>query len=158
MPRRLSSHRRPPRVSQPPLVRLVEVEEFDIRKEAAYALCNACIGAAAQTVSGLVYLGVLPALTSLLDCAEPELILSVCDALMAALEAGAASSGAAPNPVPALIEEAGGCEKLEALQMHENTAVYQKAALLIDSYFADETEDAAIAPTATADGFQFGIR
>ena len=38
---------------------LVDEEEFDIRKEAAYALCNACTGGSQQTLSGLVYHGVI---------------------------------------------------------------------------------------------------
>ena len=43
----------------PSLIRCVDEEEFDIRKEAAYALCNACTGGSQQTLSGLVYHGVI---------------------------------------------------------------------------------------------------
>ena len=38
---------------------LVSEEEFEVRKEAAYALCNACTGGSQQTLSGLVYHGVI---------------------------------------------------------------------------------------------------
>ena len=108
-------------------------------------------------LSGLVSLGALPALCSLLECAEADLLLTACEALSAALAAAEATSPA-PNPCAILIEEAGGCEKLEALQMHENSAVYERAARILDEYYGEgDAEDAAIAPQSTADGYSFGV-
>jgi len=143
----------------PSLLHLVRHEEFDIKKEGAHALCNACVGGSAQTISGLVYLGVLPALCSLLDAPDAELLLAVCEALEATLAAGEANSTAGVNRCVELIDEAGGIDKLEALQLHENAEVYTKAVGLLDSYFGSEESeaDAAIAPTAHADGFAFGM-
>ena len=124
------------------LVRVVETEEFDIRKEAAYALCNACIGSSAETLSGLVSLQVLPALIRCLDSADTELVLAVCDALETTLAAGEATAARMPgqlpvNPCVGLIESAGGCEKLEALQEHHSEAVYQRVARILDTFFAE---------------------
>ena len=110
----------------PPLIRLVCEEEFDIRKEAAYALCNACSGASQQTLSGLVYHGVVGSLCPLLSAPDVELIFAVLEALGAALEGGEAGANGGDNRVVQLVEEAGGCEQLEALQMHENPDVYAK--------------------------------
>jgi len=144
----------------PSLLHLVRHEEFDIKKEGAHALCNACVGGSAQTISGLVYLGVLPALCSLLEAPDAELLLAVVEALEATLAAGEANSTAGVNRCVELIDEAGGIERLEALQLHENAEVYGKVVRLLDTYFGtDEPEtDAAIAPTAHADGFSFGMR
>ena len=141
----------------PPLIRLVDEEEFDIRKEAVYALCNACVGGSPAHLSGLVYHGVLPALLSLLEAPDAELLLAVCEALKACLAAGAQSAAAdGVNRCCGLIEECGGLDKIEALQLHENTKVYAKAVELLDEYFGDgDGEDAAIAPVATAEGFTF---
>jgi len=140
----------------PSLIRLVGEEEFDIRKEAAYALCNACTGGSQQTLSGLVYHGVVGSLCSLLEAPDAELIFAVLEALLAVLDAGEAGASGGANRCVQLIEEAGGCERLEALQMHENQDVYAKAAQILDSYFGEEGEvDAAIAPVANADSFAF---
>ena len=43
---------------------------LQVRKEAAYALCNACTGGSQQTLSGLVYHGVVAALCKQLDGAR----------------------------------------------------------------------------------------
>lgn len=140
----------------PPLLELTRLEEFDIRKEAAYALCNACTGGSFECISGLVYHGLVPALVDLLEAPDTELLLAVCEALQAALAAGEASAAGGPNRCCALIEEAGGCERLEALQLHENPKVYAKAAAIIEAYFDDATaEDHALLPQATPDGYTF---
>ena len=87
-----------------------------------------------QTISGLVYLGVLGSLCSLLQSPDPDLLLAVCDALGAALEAGEQNrqaTGGGDNYCAQLIDEAGGVDKLEELQSHENVAVYERASRLI---------------------------
>uniref|UniRef100_A0A7S2NH91 Importin subunit alpha n=1 Tax=Haptolina brevifila TaxID=156173 RepID=A0A7S2NH91_9EUKA len=145
--------------SIPTLVHMVNVEEFDIKKEAAYALCNACIGGSIPTVSGLVSAGILPSLCSLLDLADTELILAVCAALAAALAAGEASAPGQPNPCVPLVDQAGGVEKVEELQHHPSPAVYERAVHLIDTYFSEPAaDDPTLAPTTTSDGYVFGLR
>jgi hypothetical protein len=69
-------------------------------------------------------------------------------------EAGDPSGGVAL--VVEQLETAGGRVKLESLREHENAAVYQKANWLLETYFA-ETDEPTSLPTATADGYSFGV-
>ena len=96
-------------------------------------------------------------LCSLLSAPEVELIFAVLEALSAALDAGeTASSGA--NRCAQLVEEAGGCERLEALQMHDNHDVYAKATEMLDAYFNEsDAEDQQIVPVANGDSFSFAV-
>ena len=148
------------------MVELASEEEYEVKKEAAYALCNcACSSSSAALVGGLVDLGVLPPLLYLLDSPDAHLLLTSLDAIEAMLRAGAAAAGAdappAANPIAALVREADGVDYIEALQEHENGEVYQKAAAIVDAFFGgdDEPEDALVAPAARADGsgFAFGV-
>lgn len=144
----------------PSLIRCASEEEYDIKKEAVYALCNAIMGGSPATVSGLVYMGALRPLCALLEAPDTELVFAILEGVGAALEAGersrAASGGV--NRCVELVDEAGGCDRLEALQLHENQMVYTKAAQLLDEYFmdgAEAEEDPQIAPVAHADAFAF---
>jgi hypothetical protein len=59
--------------------------------------------------------------------------------------------------VAAMVEECGGLDKIESLQNHENVEIYKLAYEIIEQYFSDDAEeDADVAPTSTAEGFQFG--
>lgn len=146
----------------PSLLQLVVEEEFGIKKEAAYALCNACVGGSLATVSGLVFHGVIAALCPLLEAPDVDVLLAVIDALGACLDAGDKSRQASAdgsNRSVQLIDEAGGVEKLEALQMHENSTVFSRTACLLDAYFSDDAaaDDPSIAPQAHASSFVFGV-
>ena len=47
-------------------------------------------------------------------------------------------------------------DKIEFLQSHENNEIYGKAFNIIQTYFGnDEEEDAAVAPSAESNQFQF---
>jgi len=62
----------------------------------------------------------------------------------------------APNPAAALIEEAGGLERLEALHHHANPAVYAKVAAILDAHFGADPIDEELAPGVVAEGYRFG--
>ena len=145
--------------------RLVELssagrEDFEVRKEAVYALCNACGGDSAQVLSGLVASGVVQPFSDLLECADASLLLAVLEALEALLGAGAAAVAAGAteqNACAVIFDEVGGLPKLEALQSHQNEEVYKKAVSMLDAFFGAEEDDAALAPPAHAEGFAFGL-
>ena len=147
--------------------RLIELstsgrDDFEVRKEAAYALCNACSCNSVPLLSGLVQLGVVPAFCDLLDCADATLLLSVLEALEAVLGAAAAAAAAAAaipgeNACAQIFAESGGLSKLEALQTHENGEVYRRVVKLLDTFFGADEDDPTLVPPAHADGFAFGL-
>ena len=152
----------------PRLVELASEEEYEVKKEAAYALFYqcACSSRRARRSSAGSSTCVLLPLLYLLDSPDAHLLLTSLDAIEAMLRAGAAAAGAdappaAANPIAALVREADGVDYIEALQEHENGEVYQKAAAIVDAFFGgdDEPEDALVAPAARADGsgFAFGV-
>ncbi len=63
------------------------------------------------------------------------------------------------NQMALFIQEAGGLDKIENLQMHDNQAIYSKVLQIMTRYFgAEEEEDDNLAPQVSSDGqsFQFG--
>lgn len=64
--------------------------------------------------------------------------------------------------ITTLIDEAGGVDKLETLQDHENQEIYERAVRIIEKYFgadedASESENLAPAVSATQNVFSFGV-
>lgn len=88
------------------------------------------------------------------------LLVEVLKALDALLHAGVPLMGSGSvNPHMRLIDEAGGCEKIEALQEHEHARVYERASALLEAWFGaadEEVEDVDTMPVATAESFRFG--
>jgi len=145
----------------PRLLEMVSSEEYDVRKEVAYALCNACCSGSAEVVRWLVELGVIALFLNLLSLPDVQLLLAVLSALEAILRAGTPPGAPLPgngNPHARLLDEAGGCEVIEALQMHEHTLIFEKAESILETWFGgvDDDEDASTAPVVASDGFRFG--
>lgn len=142
--------------------RLIELstsgrDDFEVRKEAAYALCNACGCNDAPVLAGLVQLGLVVAFCDLLDCVDPTLLVAVLEALELVLGAAAAAAVGGENPCVQIISESGGLAKLEALQAHDNSDVYGRAVKMLETFFGEEDDDPLLTPAAHADGFAFGL-
>jgi len=85
-------------------------------------------------------------------------VFAVLEALSAVLDAGEAGAEGGMNRCVHLVEEAGGCERLEALQSHANADIYAKAAELLDAYFGEiDAEDLQVAPVSSTETFCFGV-
>jgi len=67
-------------------------------------------------------------------------------------------NGLPENPVVVLVEQAGGMERIEALQEDPNEDVYQKAMRMLETYFplADDDDNGIAAGADTQ--FQFGAQ
>jgi len=127
--------------------------EFQTQKEAAWAISNLTISGNKTQVAYLVTQGVIPPFCNLLNCKDTQVIQVVLDGLNNILKL----AGPDVEAVAAMVEECGGLDKIESLQNHENVEIYKLAYEIIEQYFSDDgEEDPALAPQATADGFQFG--
>ena len=142
-----------------PLIQLLSSAEWDIRKEAAWAISNATSGGSPDQLRFLLSQGCVPPLCELLACADVRIIVVALEALENLLKVGAQDSAKyGSNRVAGFIEEAGGLDKIEGLQVHPNHEVYDKVVKILEMYFQASEEEAiqGIAPAATGAGYQFG--
>eukprot|EP00928_Gymnodinium_smaydae_P049327 TRINITY_DN3309_c0_g3_i1.p2 TRINITY_DN3309_c0_g3~~TRINITY_DN3309_c0_g3_i1.p2 ORF type:complete len:537 (+),score=159.40 TRINITY_DN3309_c0_g3_i1:2128-3738(+) len=145
-----------------PVIHLLSTAEFDIKKEAAWAVSNATSGGSPQQIEYLVSSGCLKPIIDLLSVSDTKIIGVALEALENILKAGLAKqaeSGLAENPCCALIEQADGLTKIEALQEDPNEEVYHKAMHILETYFPlAEDGDIADDGAAAATQFQFGAQ
>lgn len=142
-----------------PLVHLLQAAEFDIRKESAWAISNATSGGTHDQIKYLVSQGCIKPLCDLL--AHPDLrIVTVClEGLENILKVGAAEKnlGACDvNTYAQMIDDAEGLDKIENLQNHDNSEIYEKAVKLLESYWEEEEDVAMPSGDAPQTGFHFG--
>jgi len=144
----------------PPLIQLLANAEFDIKKEAAWAISNATSGGTPEQIRYIVYQGCIRPLCDLLTCSDVRIITVALEGLENILKVGEKDSKAANgvNQYANVIEEAEGLDKIEQLQNHQNNDIYEKAVKILETYFAAEEEDTAIAPNVdqTQNAYQFG--
>lgn len=130
----------------PPLISLLKTAEFKIKKEACWAISNATSQKTARPdqVQYLVEQGCIPPLCDLLEPSqEARIILVALDAIENILEVGEAMIVNDPdhiNRYALFIEEAGGMEKIDDLQQHEQDDVYQRCKTIIDKFYGREDE------------------
>ncbi|CAM9323359.1 unnamed protein product [Chrysoparadoxa australica] len=146
----------------PPLVKLLGTAEFDIsRKEAAWAISNATSGGNPEQIKYLVKQGCIPPLLELLEVQDAKIVTVALEGLENILKIGAteAEAGGGENPMVIYIHEANGLDKIEQLQMHSNSNIYEKALKIIETYFGvEEDEDVDFAPSTDGQTFQFGAQ
>jgi len=128
----------------PPIVHLLGTADFEIKKEAAWAISNATAGGSAQQIEHLIQAGCIKPLCDLLVTSEQRMIGVALDAIENILKIGQQKqqeNGLPENPVVALVEQAEGLHRLEALQEDPNEDVYHKAVRLLETYFPLEDDD-----------------
>lgn len=74
----------------PPLVHLLGMAEFDIKKEAAWALSNATSGGSAEQIKFLVQCGCIKPLCDLLTCSDVRIVTVALEGLENILKVGEA--------------------------------------------------------------------
>ncbi|XP_037075204.1 importin subunit alpha-4-like [Pollicipes pollicipes] len=128
----------------PLVVQHLSCGEFQTQKECAWCISNLTISGSPEQIQHLVRAGGVPPMCQLLDCKDPQVVNVVLDGLNNILK-----SSEDVEPVAQIVEECGGLDKIEALQNHENTDIYQLAFDIIERYFSDDLE-AAVDPIVAA--------
>lgn len=136
-----------------PLIEVLATGDARSQKEAAWAVTNLTSGGSLDHVVYALQAGVLPPVCDLLSAQDPKTLLVALDAIRNLLVAGDRLKER--ERVCLMIEEAGGLDKIEALQRHENSEVYRVSLSIVEEYFTDETEDYSLAPENGAESFTF---
>ncbi|KAF2304748.1 hypothetical protein GH714_037816 [Hevea brasiliensis] len=119
-----------------PLVQLLQNAEFEIKKEAAWAISNATSGGTHEQIN------LLEGLENILKVGEAEKNLG--------------SAGGA-NLYAQMIDDAEGLEKIENLQSHDNNDIYEKAVKILETYWLEEDDDEAEPQDdGSLSGYNFG--
>ncbi|KAJ6683105.1 IMPORTIN ALPHA [Salix koriyanagi] len=143
-----------------PLVHLLQNAEFDIKKEAAWAISNATSGGTHEQIKYLVSQGCIKPLCDLLICPDPRIVTVCLEGLENILKVGEADKNVSDtggvNLYAQMIDEAEGLEKIENLQSHDNTEIYEKAVKILETYWLEEDDETMPPGDASQSGFQFG--
>jgi len=142
----------------PPLIVLLGEAEFDIRKEVAWAISNATSGGTPDQIKFLVQQNCVRPLCDLLDVADVKIITVALEGLENILKVGEADSKNhdGTNLHARFVQEAGGLDKIEALQRHDNHDIYEKSIKILELYFELEDEDDAADAGTGQQTFDFG--
>lgn len=133
----------------PALIDVLVRGDFRAQKEACWAVTNLTSGGSVEQVIAICQLGVLQPFCDLLDAKDEKSVAVILDGLTNILNT--ANRMGEVEKVTAAIEECGGLDKIEALQMHDNQTVYEKALLIIDTYYAEEEMGAGAVDETTGE-------
>ncbi|XP_060174677.1 importin subunit alpha isoform X1 [Lycium barbarum] len=143
-----------------PLVHLLQNAEFEIKKEAAWAISNATSGGNNDQIKFLVSQGCIKPLCDLLVCPDPRIVTVCLEGLENILKIGETDKDLGNtegvNVYAQLIDEAEGLEKIENLQSHDNTEIYEKAVKILETYWLEEEDEQLPSAEAQPSGFYFG--
>ncbi|EOA13189.1 hypothetical protein CARUB_v10026215mg [Capsella rubella] len=128
----------------PILVKLARKAEFELKKEAIWAISNSIICGSLNQIKYLVKKGCIKPLCDILVCSDIRMILVCLDGLENILMAGEVekkNTGGDVNSYCELIEDAEGVEKIENLQHHDNNEIYEKAVKILETYWLEEEDE-----------------
>lgn len=125
------------------LIPILRTPEFDIQKEAAWAICNACSGGTPEHINLIVSLGAIPPLLDLLGKNEVRITLVILEGLRMILDTGAAEAkrlGTANRFVDVVLQSPG-YKYLRQLVTSSHKGTREKAITLANTHFPTESSD-----------------
>uniref|UniRef100_A0A5F9CHS9 Importin subunit alpha n=1 Tax=Oryctolagus cuniculus TaxID=9986 RepID=A0A5F9CHS9_RABIT len=122
----------------PPLVALLKNGEFRVQKEAVWMVANFTMGATVNQLFQLLHSGVLEPLMRLLTAPDVKIVLIILDVISYFLQE--AEKLYEKDNLCLLIEELGGIDQIEALQLHENRQIAQTALSIIEKHFTEVSD------------------
>ncbi|KAF9620933.1 hypothetical protein IFM89_015330 [Coptis chinensis] len=128
-----------------PLVQLLQHAEFDIKKEAAWALSNATSGGSREQIQYLANQGCIKPVCDLLVCPDPRIVTVCLEGLENILKVGETDKemgeSGGVNKFAQMVDDCGGLDKIENLQSHDNNEIYEKAVKLLEKYWLEDEEE-----------------
>ncbi|KAJ1417186.1 Atypical Arm repeat [Sesbania bispinosa] len=125
----------------PPLLDLVRNPEFNIKKEAVWAISNAIYRGSIDQIKFLVNHGCIEALSDILTCLDPEILLLCMEGLQLILMVGEICKQLGQNDgVNVFIKIVDDCEgfiKIKSLQTHDNKAIKEMAVAILTKFWAE---------------------
>ena len=124
------------------IIRILYRDDKDVKIEALWALANAAGKGTKDQTAYLVRSGVIPVLVYCLNVNDPQFLLVVLLGLQQVLKSGASyRTESGINPYAVIFEESGGVLKLEKLQQHHNSKVFEEVYKLLTEFFEVHSED-----------------
>ena len=99
-------------------------------------------------------------LCDLLVCPDPRIVTVCLEGLENILKVGEAEKNLGStrevNLYAQMIDDAEGLEKIENLQSHDNTEIYEKAVKILETYWLEEEDETMPPGDSSQPGFRFG--
>ncbi|KAK7337631.1 hypothetical protein VNO77_18214 [Canavalia gladiata] len=123
-----------------PLVHIVNYAEFNIRKEAAWAIANATsTGSDDQQIKVLVYQGCIQPLCDLLVCADPKIVRVCLEGLENILYVGEADKDDdGVNLFAQMVHQCGGLDNIEFLLTYNKSENYERSMAFVERFWSEE--------------------
>ena len=131
--------------------------EFDVRKEAAWAIANATSSGSSEQIATLVSKGCVPPLCELVVAPDVRVVAVSLEGLENILKNGEKlkAHNNHINPYAEIIEKCNGLARIESLVNHPSVPIYNKARDLVNQYFSND-EDQSVQPQANDNSLSFG--
>jgi hypothetical protein len=137
----------------PLVLQQLKSAEFEVKREAAWAVSNISSGGTADHIGYLVHIGCIPPVCDLLELPDVKIVsvaLETLDNILACGNQLVDRGFFGENPFVPIAYDCGGVQKVEELQHHTKTEIYEHAVALLEKYF--EVEDAVDNVEAVAAG------
>jgi len=121
------------------LISIAGSDTVEVKREAAWVLSNATNHGTIDQIVRMLQCGLLDCFVTLLDSEDSKTVIVVLEGLNNILNAGAKLAiehgGNGENPFLLELEQKGAVPKIEKLQEHPSSDVYQKALKILENHF-----------------------
>ncbi|XP_042191932.1 importin subunit alpha-3-like [Callorhinchus milii] len=131
----------------PLIINLMDKSDFAVQKETAWLIANLTNSGQKDQIDYLVHQNVIFPFCSLLTMVDPQIILVVLEGISNILNTATDKT----KLIAHQIEECGGLQMIDQLQLHENEDIYRMAYDILDQLTSDENEESTPAPEAMQD-------